>query len=114
MARINVSCPSPTCGDVMLTQRDVTLRVCLTDNQGSYCFRCPKCRLRTSKPAERKIVQMLIDCGVRMQVWRLPSDLREEHAGESINYDDTIEFHYAIEALGGIDLASEFGIKIDD
>ncbi|MDQ1455834.1 MAG: hypothetical protein QOH28_1454, partial [Actinomycetota bacterium] len=40
---IRANCP--TCGDVQLTADDLTVRVCADDERGSYCFRCPDCRL---------------------------------------------------------------------
>src|ERR1044071_8763337 len=58
MATIRASCP--TCGDVELTTRDVTVQVCSTNNQGSYAFRCPDCRMAVSKPAEARIVDLLV------------------------------------------------------
>ena len=50
VATIRASCP--TCGDVELTSRDVTVRVCAADSQGSYAFRCPTCALAVSKRAD--------------------------------------------------------------
>ena len=67
---IRANCPS--CGDVQLTADDLTVRVCADDERGSYCFRCPDCRQAVAKEASRRIVDLLVSSGVRMQVWRLP------------------------------------------
>jgi hypothetical protein len=98
VATIRASCP--TCGDVELTSRDVTVRVCAADNQGSYAFRCPACELAVSKPADPKIVDLLVSSGVRLSVWHLPAELSEVHEGAPITYDDLLDFHYAIQKEG--------------
>ncbi|HEX2849450.1 MAG TPA: hypothetical protein VHN98_02815 [Acidimicrobiales bacterium] len=91
MATIRASCP--TCGDVELTSRDVTVQVCATNNQGSYAFQCPQCLLAVAKLAEQRIVDLLVSSGVRLSVWSLPAELEEAHHGAPIDYDDLLEFH---------------------
>ena len=91
MATIRASCPD--CGDVELTTKDVNVRVCSADNSGSYTFRCPECRMAVVKPAEQRIVDLLVASGVRMTVWRLPAELNERRQGEPINHDDLLDFH---------------------
>ena len=94
VATIKASCP--TCGDVELTTRDVQVLVCSTNNQGSYAFRCPDCRLSVSKPAESRVVDVLVASGVRLSVWQLPAELDEPHFGEPIGYDDLLAFHFEL------------------
>ena len=94
VATIKASCP--TCGDVELTTRDVQVLLCATTNEGSYAFRCPACRLAVSKPAEPRIVDVLVASGVRLSVWQLPAELDEVHTGAPITYDDLLEFHFEI------------------
>ena len=72
---IRANCPS--CGDVQLTADDLTVRGCADDERGSYCFQCPECRAAVAKEASRRIVDLLVSSGVRMQVWRLPAELTE-------------------------------------
>lgn len=91
MATIRASCPD--CGDVELTTVDMTVRVCADDNQGAYAFRCPSCRMTVHKAAEQRIVDLLISSGVRMELWRLPLELKERPAGAAFTHDDLIEFH---------------------
>jgi hypothetical protein len=94
VATIKASCP--TCGDVELTTRDVQVLLCSTTNQGSYAFRCPACRVAVSKPAEPRVVDVLVASGVRLSVWELPAEMREEHHGGPISYDDLLEFHFEL------------------
>lgn len=101
VATIRASCP--TCGDVELTSRQVTVRVCATDNQGSYVFRCPDCTMAVVKLADPKIVDLLVSSGVRLTVWHLPAELDEPHHGGPITYDDLLEFHYAIQQDGWLE-----------
>ena len=78
VATIRASCP--TCGDVELTTRDVTVQVCSSNNEGSYSFLCPHCNLAVSKPAEARIVDLLVSSGVRLSVWHMPAELEEPRA----------------------------------
>jgi hypothetical protein len=98
VATIRASCP--TCGDVELTTRDVGVQVCSTNNQGSYSFRCPHCRLAVSKPAEARIVDLLVSSGVRLTVWHMPAELDEPRDGAKISYDDLLEFHFQLQQEG--------------
>lgn len=91
MATIRASCPG--CGDVELTTKDVRVLLCSTTNEGSYAFRCPACRLAVSKPAEARVIDVLVSSGVRLSVWHLPAELDEPKSGAPINYDDLLAFH---------------------
>lgn len=96
VATIRASCP--TCGDVELTSRDVSVHVCSTNNQGSYAFRCPECRAAVAKFAEQRIVDLLVSSGVRLSMWALPAELDEPKVGSPITYDDLLEFHYELQS----------------
>lgn len=98
MATIRASCP--TCGDIEMTSRDVTVRVCAVDDKGSYSFLCPSCKLAVSKVADAKIIDLLVSSGVRLTIWHLPAEIHEVHEGAPITYDDLLEFHYDIEQDG--------------
>lgn len=69
------------------------MRVCSDDESGSYCFRCPACERAVAKDASRRIVDLLVSSGVRLQVWRRPAELLEMHDGPSITPDDLLDFH---------------------
>lgn len=91
MATIRASCPD--CGDVELTTQDMTVRVCAEDNRGSYAFRCPSCTMTVTKGAEQRIVDLLVSSGVRLEVWRLPAELKERPIGEPLTHDDLLALH---------------------
>jgi len=78
---------------VQLTADDLTVRVCADDERGSYCFLCPDCRRAVAKEASRRIVDLLVSSGVRMQVWRLPAELAETRLGPPLTPDDLLDFH---------------------
>jgi uncharacterized Zn finger protein len=96
MATIRASCPD--CGDVELTTREVSVRVCASDQRGAYIFRCPSCRMAVTKGAEPRIVDLLVSSGVDLEVWKLPAELFEQRVGEPLTHDDLIEFHEILES----------------
>src|SRR5580704_2503370 len=98
VATIRASCP--TCGDVELTSRDVKVRICAADQHGSYSFRCPVCGMAVAKPAENRIIDLLVSSGVPTVVWQLPAELAESHHGATVSYDDLLDFHYLLQADG--------------
>ncbi len=91
MGTVRANCPD--CGDVQLTTSEIVVRVCADDERGSYCFRCPNCGVCVAKEASRRIVDLLVASGVRMQVWRLPLELTEHPSGELIVVDDILDLH---------------------
>ena len=101
VATIRASCPS--CGDVELTSRDVSVQVCASNNQGSYAFRCPDCTVAVSKFAEQRVVDLLVSSGVRLAVWSLPAELDEPKSGPVLDYDDLLEFHLLLQEDGWFD-----------
>jgi hypothetical protein len=88
---IRASCTE--CGDVELTTRDVRVRVCSDLEQSTYVFRCPTCQMAVVKPAEQRVVDLLIASGVALDRWTLPAELTEPRLGEPITHDDLIDFH---------------------
>ena len=95
MATIRASCPE--CGDVELTTRQMTVRVCAEDNRGSYLFRCPSCEMTVTKAAEQRIIDLLVSSGVEVEIWKLPLELRERPVGEPFTHDDLLAFHEILE-----------------
>src|SRR4029453_10532657 len=77
---IKASCHD--CGDVELAGNDLEGRGCTQDDQGSYVFRCPSCQMSVVKPAERRIVDMLVASGVPLVEWELPAELFEPRMGD--------------------------------
>ena len=91
MATIRATCAD--CGDVEMTSDDVIVRVCVDTGHGAYAFRCPECEMAVSKPAEPRVIELLIASGVRLDRWRLPAELAETREGDPIDHDDLLDFH---------------------
>jgi hypothetical protein len=59
--------------------------------------------MAVSKPAEARIVDLLVSSGVRLSVWHMPAELDEARDGTPITYDDLLEFHYELQGEGWLD-----------
>lgn len=108
MAKIRASCPD--CGDVELCTDQVQARVCVENGAGSYAFRCPVCRLAASKPADARIVHLLVTWGAPLTMWRQPAELREPRHGPPLSHDDVLNFHQELAADSWLPRSS----RIDD
>lgn len=95
MTTIRATCP--TCGEVELTPDDIELRVCTHAPASYYQFECPLCSDVIQKPADDRVVQLLISGGVSATVWELPDEVREERIGPAFSYDDLLDFHLLLE-----------------
>lgn len=82
---------------MQLKAHDLVVRVCSDDESGSYTFRCPTCTLAVAKGASKRIVDLLVSSGVRMEVWRLPAELSESRQGPTLQPDDLLDFHLTLE-----------------
>ena len=91
MATIRASCAD--CGDVELTTADVRVRVCVRGQPGLVHVPVPACRMAVVKPAEPRIVDLLVASGVELSTWRLPAELFEDRVGTPITHDDLLDFH---------------------
>ncbi|HYR63065.1 MAG TPA: hypothetical protein VET24_10615 [Actinomycetota bacterium] len=119
MVIIKTTCPS--CGEVDLTAEKVELRIAIGGTGSSYAFECPRCSDRVRKPADARVVQLLISGGVSPEVLpeELPAQRSAQHSLErsaarevhpssrarvaarpapAITYDDLIEFHKELES----------------
>jgi hypothetical protein len=96
VATVRASCP--TCGDVELTTREVQVQMCSATDDGTYSFLCPSCRLIVNKPAEQRVVELLVSAGVRVVSWDLPAELSEPKSGPAITYDDLLAFHFELDS----------------
>ncbi|MBI2710770.1 MAG: hypothetical protein HYX34_13915 [Actinobacteria bacterium] len=77
-----------------LTTSDVAVRVCTDDRSAAYTFRCPHCRMIVAKPAEPRIVELLVASGVALHTWQLPAELGERPVGAAaLTHDDLLDFH---------------------
>jgi hypothetical protein len=98
---IRASCTD--CGDVELTTHDVHVRVCTDGDHSTYVFRCPTCQMSVVKPAEQRIVDLLVASGVRLTRWTPPAELFERRLGAPIDHDDLIDFHALLAQDGWFD-----------
>lgn len=90
MTTIKASCP--TCGEVELTNADITLMVCSYAPLSYYSFGCPTCRDEVRKAADDHVISLLMSGGVRPTVWDVPAEALETHEGPRISYDDLLDF----------------------
>jgi hypothetical protein len=99
MTTIRATCP--TCGEVGLRPEDIELRVDnrTTDSASFYAFTCPSCIDRVCKPADERVVRLLVSGGVdALALERVTPSIRT--AGPPINHDDLIDFHALLENDG--------------
>ena len=96
MTTIRATCP--TCGEVGLTPDEIELRVDDRDNSASfYAFACPSCFDTVRKPADERVVRLLISGGVEVlesvPAGPEPRRLVERVDGPAISHDDILDFH---------------------
>ncbi len=92
---IKADCPG--CGVVRLGARDVTVRVCVDDGSGAYCFRCAICGSAVQHPANLGVCDLLVSAGVERVDWRWPEELTERHTGPGFTPDDLLDFHLLLD-----------------
>jgi hypothetical protein len=93
MTTIKATCP--TCGEVDLTANDIDLRISNGDEGSSYGFGCPVCREPIRKPADSRVIQLLLSGGVKANI--IVGE-RTEFDGPAFTYDDLIDFHFQLES----------------
>ncbi|MBA2607727.1 MAG: hypothetical protein H0U92_02185 [Actinobacteria bacterium] len=91
VALVRASCPA--CGDVELPGAALHARMCETTGEGSYSFGCPECGTVVVKPADQRLLDLLVASGIVLTSWSLPGELAEVHEGDPISYDDILVFH---------------------
>lgn len=92
MTRIRATCPD--CGEVDITAEDIELFIAGELEGGKYCFECPNCINQVSKPADSRIIQLLISGGVRASA----QEPRMAHNDlPPLSYDDLLAFHFELE-----------------
>jgi len=91
MTNIKATCPE--CGEVELTSDDIQLRISSEEYGSSYCFECPMCVSEVSKPADSRIIQLLISGGVKAKVEGMVS----ASPAPAFTYDDLLDFHLELQ-----------------
>lgn len=106
MTRIRANCPD--CGDIELTPDEILIQVAHDDTElvgdgSQYRFICPDCAGTVTKPADDRIVQLLITGGVALEVAAPSVDARPPHpeappAGAPLTPDDLLDLHLLLES----------------
>lgn len=92
MATIRASCDH--CGDVEMTSADLEVRVCTSDNSGTYSFECPSCSRVVVRSAEARTIDLLVASGAPYATWEVPAELSEPRGrGAAISHDELLDFH---------------------
>jgi predicted RNA-binding Zn-ribbon protein involved in translation (DUF1610 family) len=102
MTRVRATCPS--CGEMDLPASEVVLRrSCDVDGRvladSSYRFRCPGCADVVEKPADERVVDLLITGGVPIEdVGAVRRGLHPEMPddGPAFTLDDLLDLHIAL------------------
>jgi predicted RNA-binding Zn-ribbon protein involved in translation (DUF1610 family) len=95
MTTIKATCPG--CGEVDLTAEDILLRIGAGQLRNSYGFSCPDCGRFVEKPADDRVVRLLLSGGVVPQLVHVPAEVLEVHSGPALSYDDLLTFHEVLE-----------------
>lgn len=66
MTTIRTTCKR--CGDIELTTEDVGLELAEDDSTGNYRFECPECGSVQRKPANHRVVSILLATGVGYEI----------------------------------------------
>lgn len=66
MTTIKTTCSR--CGDVHLTPGDLALELAPSSDEGSYTFICPVCQEQQRRPANARVVSVLLATGVSYQI----------------------------------------------
>jgi hypothetical protein len=66
MTTIKTTCSR--CGDIHLTPDDVALELRPGGREGDYCFKCPTCTAEQRRPANSRVVSVLLATGVHFEV----------------------------------------------
>ncbi|MBW3601090.1 MAG: hypothetical protein KY434_00100 [Actinobacteria bacterium] len=99
MVTIKATCP--TCGEVSLGPADIDLYVDRGNSDGSaYSFECPHCRAHVRKPADDRVIRLLVSGGVQARPETRPR--APERVADSVRQapaltpDDLLDFHELI------------------
>jgi hypothetical protein len=96
MTTIKATCPS--CGEVDLTADDILLRIGAAQDANTYGFACPLCGGFVEKPADERVIRLLLSGGVIPMLVHVPAEALEAHTGPPISHDDLLEFHEMLES----------------
>lgn len=94
MTTIKATCPD--CGEVSLTPEQMELRVDPSGTaESSYAFVCPQCGDRVRKPADDRVVRLLVTGGVPVVEQAEPAGPR--FPWPAFTHDDVLDLHALLE-----------------
>lgn len=96
----NIKATCPRCGEVEVTADDIDLLIARSEEDSTYGFECPNCVSKISKPADSRIIQLLLSGGVKPTV--LDDEVRI-FEGSAFTYDDLLDFHLELQAEDALD-----------
>ena len=96
MTTIKATCPG--CGEIDLTAEDILLRIGAAQAANTSGFSCPTCGEFVQKPADERVVRLLLSGGVIPMLVHVPAEALETHEGPVINHDDILEFHELLQS----------------
>lgn len=95
VATVRASCPA--CGDVEMAGTAISAMLCISTAEGSYAFQCPSCADPVVKPADQRVLELLVASGISLTEWDLPEEATEVHRGDPFTLDDVLSFHELLE-----------------
>jgi len=103
MTTIKATCPS--CGEVGLTPDQVELWVSRIDVAESfYAFTCPSCLSGVRKPADERVIRLLVSGGVALlEIDMVAPSPRPRFDHPALTHDDLLDFHTLLETDGWFD-----------
>ncbi|HEX2026534.1 MAG TPA: hypothetical protein VHF25_00890 [Nitriliruptorales bacterium] len=114
MRVVRSTCPS--CGPVDLYASEIELTIVPVDGSrvgpgSTYAFACPSCAALVTKPADDRIVELLVTAGVDPNLVRRdrhPAGRSTPHPeqppdGPALTYDDLIDLHVLLRDPGWFD-----------
>ena len=96
MATIRTTCPM--CGEVDIKPNAAHLTIEVGGRRGAYSFTCPKCTNLIAKPADKKIIALLLAADVPTTPAGQPKE--EPPPPPPLTVDDLIGFHFELEQRG--------------
>jgi len=75
MTMIRTTCT--TCGEVELIPGELTLELTALNGAGTYTFSCPTCGVDQKRPANHRVVSILLATGVGYEVLDDPDRITE-------------------------------------
>jgi predicted RNA-binding Zn-ribbon protein involved in translation (DUF1610 family) len=111
MTTIRTTCPR--CGEVDMGPEAIFLSIRdQLGGEGSYRFACPECQNTIEKPADRKVVALLLSAGVEIEdeqeleeEFARPEPIEQHAGGPPFCPDDLLAFHFLLKDDDALDNA---------